>query len=76
MIKWRHAQRYVLPPDKRFEVPLKSTNSLAPFFNPLRNLGGELWMEEDGTNHLVTVKLRNKQLKAIRQNRIFNTLCY
>ena len=66
MPKGHHAQRYMLAPDKRFEVPLKSAYPSAPRFSPLGYLDCKLRMKEDGTNHLVAVELRDEHTKVTR----------
>ena len=46
--------------------PLKSAYPSAPRFSPLGYLDCKLRMEEDGTNHLVAVELRDEHTKVTR----------
>lgn len=73
MLKGRHAQRYVLPPDKRFEISLNSAHPSAPFLSPFGYLVRKLMVEKDRTDQLVTGELRDEHTKATFRNRIFDT---
>ena len=76
MLKRRHAQRYMLAFDERFQVPLKSAHAPPPFFNSFSNVFCKLWMEKKGSYQLVAVELWFEHKKPSPRDCIFNTLSY